>query len=198
MSQGSEKMVIKRKTQIILALIVSSVFFFQGCASIFPGTSKRTIPERRQGDLIITKKDGHKIEGELITVKENSLLLLDTEGKDVSVGIADIKVIKIVKKSSSLLGVVIGGAIGGGIGLYGMASAYNASVARGEDGGLIPCILLGSIVVPAALAIGGAFGGGIGALVGKDETIYFTGMTDSEIQKTLDKLRKKARIRDYK
>ena len=41
--------------------------------------------ERRGAKLIITKKDGQQIEGELITVKPNSLLLLNTEGKDVPV-----------------------------------------------------------------------------------------------------------------
>ncbi|MFB0519792.1 MAG: hypothetical protein ACETWC_11000 [Acidobacteriota bacterium] len=53
----------------------------------------------RRAKLVITKKDGQQIEGELITVKPNSLLLLDTEGKDVSVAIANIKVIRMVKKS---------------------------------------------------------------------------------------------------
>jgi len=64
--------------------------------------------ERRGAKLIVTKKDGWQIEGELITVKPNSLLLLDMEGKDVSVGIKDIKVIRIVKKSKALLGAGIG------------------------------------------------------------------------------------------
>jgi len=53
--------------------------------------------ERRGAELIITKKDGQQIKGELITVKPNSLLLLDTEGKDVSVDIVDIRIIRIVK-----------------------------------------------------------------------------------------------------
>jgi len=47
--------------------------------------------ERRGAKLIITKTDGQQIKGELITVKPKSLLLLNTDGKDVSVGIADIK-----------------------------------------------------------------------------------------------------------
>ena len=38
--------------------------------------------ERRGAKLQITKKNGIQIAGELITVKPNSLLLLDTEGKD--------------------------------------------------------------------------------------------------------------------
>lgn len=70
--------------------------------------------ERRGAKLIVTKKDGRPIEGELITVKPNSLLLLDTEGKDVSVGIADIKVIIIVKKSKAGTGAFIGVLVGGG------------------------------------------------------------------------------------
>ena len=72
--------------------------------------------ERRGAKLIVTKKDGQLIEGELIAVKPNSLLLLDTEGKDVSVGIADIKVITIVKKSKALVGATFGAFAGGGIG----------------------------------------------------------------------------------
>ena len=55
--------------------------------------------EKRRAKLVILKKDGQQKEGELITVKPNSLLLLDTEGKDVSVSIANIKVIRMVKKS---------------------------------------------------------------------------------------------------
>ncbi|NIO48596.1 MAG: hypothetical protein GTN73_04040, partial [Candidatus Aminicenantes bacterium] len=64
--------------------------------------------ERRGATLIITKKDGQRIKGELITVKPNSLLLLDTEGKDVSVDIADIRVIRVVKRSKLLLGAGLG------------------------------------------------------------------------------------------
>jgi hypothetical protein len=42
--------------------------------------------ERRGAKLLITKKDGGKIEGELIAVKENSLLVLTKwTGRDVSV-----------------------------------------------------------------------------------------------------------------
>jgi hypothetical protein len=151
---------------------------------------------KKQGaTLIITKKDGQQIREELITVKPNSLLLLDAEGKDVSVDIADIRAVRIVKKLKYWLGAGIGGAIGGGIALYKIVSAYKA---EDGDGGFISYFLLGSLVVPVALMAGAVLGAGIGALVGTDKVIYFTGMTDSEIQETLDKLRKKARIRDYK
>ncbi len=133
--------------------------------------------------------------GELIAVKQDSLLLLDAGGKDFSVDIADIKVIRIVKKSKAgkgaLHGLLIGGAAGA---LLGFASGDDESdfllSFTAEEKALIGGASWG--------ALGLILGGIIGATSGKDKTIHFEGMTDSEIQETLDKLRKKARIRDYK
>jgi len=182
-------MIIKRKTQIILALIVSSVFFFQNCASIISGTSKRRFPERKQGDIVITKKDGHEIEGELITVKPNSLLLLDRYGRDASIEIRDIRTIRIVKKSKRGLGSLIGGAVGL---VGGMVIAVTSP---GED----TSIYWNGLILGCLLSIPGSVLGGIaGAIVGIDETIQIEGMSDLQISYALEKLRKKARIRDYK
>ncbi len=150
--------------------------------------------ERRGAKLIIAKKDAQQVEGELITVKPNSLLLLDAEGKDVSINVADIKVIRIVKKSKGLQGIGLGLLIGAGTGAI-----------LGYSGGGNPDQLFGFTAAEAAL-MGGIFLGAIGLLVGGtlgfasgiDNTIQIEGMTDSEIRKALEKLRKKARIRDYK
>ena len=46
--------------------------------------------------------------------------------------------------------------------------------------------------------VGLVIGGITGELLGIDKTIHFEGMTDLEIEEALEKLRKKARIRDYK
>jgi hypothetical protein len=108
--------------------------------------------ERRGAKLRVTKLDGQQIEGELITVKPNSLLLLNNEGKDVSIDIADIKVIRIVKKLGVLNGALVGWLIGGGVGvLLGFMFPYNTSeinlrpiVYAGLGGGV--GILLGGIV----------------------------------------------------
>jgi len=146
--------------------------------------------ERRGAKLIITKKDGQQIEGELITVKPNSLLLLDTEGKDVSVDIADIKVIRVKKKSKVWKGAGIGLLVfGGGTALY---VAKINEVDPEDEWKFV--LFVGAIGAIAGLLIGGT----IGAAVGKDKTIHFEGMTDLEIKEALEKLRKKARIRDYK
>ena len=142
--------------------------------------------ERRGAKLIVTKKDGWQKEGELITVKPNSLLLLDTEGKDVSVGIAEIKVIRIVKKSKDLLGAGIGLLMGFGPGaLIGYEIGWETSEGA----------LWGGVVGGLAGALIGCF---IGIYLGKEATIQIGGMSDSEIKKAMDMLRKKARIRDYK
>ena len=146
--------------------------------------------ERRGAKLIITKKDGQLIEGELITVKENSLLVLDTEGKDVSIDIGDIKVIE--KKSQIGKGVLYGTLIiGGGGTLLGgiLGSGY-------RDIGFSGGALVGALYfIPSGLLIGILIGSAAG--LGK-KTIQIEGMSDLEIREALDKLRKKARIRDYK
>ena len=154
--------------------------------------------ERRGAKLIITKKNGFQTEGELITVKPNSLLLLNTEGRDISVGIADIRVIKIVKKSQAWVGALSGFLMGGALG-----ASLGISYAEKEKSK--PYFMAGYMADWAILgyglglgAIGALLGGFIGASAGKDKTIHFEGMTDFKIQETLDKLRKKARIRDYR
>ena len=148
--------------------------------------------ERRGAKLIVTKLDGQKTEGELITVKPKSFLLLDTEGKDVSIDIADIKVIRIVKKSKVWTGAGLGFLIcGGGIAMY---NHLFFKEDHEQDLKHIFTALLGLI----GGAAGALLGGFIGASAGKDKTIQIEGRSDLEIRETLKKLRKKARIRDYK
>ena len=144
--------------------------------------------EKRGAKLIITKKDGQQVQGELITVKPNSLLLLDTEGKDVSVNIADIKAIRVKKKSKILVGFIIFGSLGA---LLCAASA----AANGDDGSPVGAAILGALYFGG----GGALTAVIeGAAAGKYKTIRIEGKSDKKIRKAVDKLRKKARIRDYK
>ena len=146
--------------------------------------------EKRGAKLIVTKKDGWQIEGELIVVKPNSLLLLDAEGKDVSIDIADIKVIRIMKKSKALLGAGIGFLVCGGIG-----ALIAPNLQPWSDGRELGWTLfIGALGGAGGLLIGGV----TGSLLGKDKAIQIEGMSELEIKEALEKLRKKARIRDYK
>ena len=154
--------------------------------------------ERRGAKLIVTKKDGQLIEGELITVKPNSLLLLSITGRDMSVGISEIKVIKIVKKSKVWTGAGLGLLIGAGCGaLIGYAGGgetrtfgwWTSQTTAGEEA-------LGYGIVGGL--VGGIIGGIFGVGAGKDETIQIEGKSPRWIEFYLEKLRKKARIPDYK
>ncbi len=150
--------------------------------------------ERRGAKLIITKKDGQLIKGELIAVKPNSLLLLDRKsGADVSVDIGDVRVIRIVKKSTVLQGLGIGLLVGGGSGiLLGTTESAGAAGAEGFEG-------LGGAVIALIGIVGGLLiGGVVGSSAGKDEVIPIEGKPPAFIEFNLEKLRKKARIRDYK
>ncbi|NIM59031.1 MAG: hypothetical protein GTO16_08835 [Candidatus Aminicenantes bacterium] len=151
--------------------------------------------ERRGAEHIITKKDGQQIKGELITVKPNSLLLLNTEGRDVSVAVDDIRIIRIVKKSKFVqslgIGLLIGAATGAILGLAEGESIdfFGGTVTAGEN----------ALIGGALVGFNGLIIGGISGLAsGKDKTIQLEGRSQEELKLDLKKLRKKARIRDYK
>ncbi|MEE8604953.1 MAG: hypothetical protein V3S65_06235 [Candidatus Aminicenantaceae bacterium] len=133
--------------------------------------------ERKGADLIIQETDGTQVRGELIAVKQTSLLLLERDfGADVTVDVGDIRIIRIVKKGA-LYGLLVG--VGSGV-LAGISSEINE-----EDPFLVAFLVYGILIgIPVAL------------IVGKDKPIQIEGMTDSEIKEILEKLRKKARIRN--
>jgi len=174
------------KKLISLFLVFSLVTI--NCASLRTTGGKR---EKHGATLLIKKKDGQLITGELITVKPHSLLLLDTEGKVVSIDIEEIKVIRIVKKSKFWKGARIGGFIGV------IAGALLLLASEEADVGILPFAVFSSRAEQGGV-IGVIIGGTIGAVAGTDKTIQIEGTTDLEIKEALEKLRKKARIRDYK
>ncbi|MFX0196539.1 MAG: hypothetical protein ACFFCW_10480 [Candidatus Hodarchaeota archaeon] len=144
--------------------------------------------ERRGAKIEIWGKGDIYIEGELIAVKQNSLLLLNTEGKDESVDIADIEVIRVKKKPNVGQGLLYGLLIGGG---GGVLSGFLFPIEIDEyNWGPFFLGILGGVVGLLLGGISGAFRG--------SKIIHFEGMTDWEIQETLDYLHKKARVRDYK
>ena len=156
--------------------------------SLLALSSNLMAKERRGATLVIQKKDGQQVNGELIAVKQTSLLLKDSEsGADVSVDISDIKVIKIVKKSKAGLGAGLGLLIGaGGMALVGGSTCGHAFCGQ--------CAAIGALIGAApGLLIGGLIGVGVGV----DKEIQIEGKSDSEINKALEELRKKARVPDY-
>jgi hypothetical protein len=96
--------------------------------------------ERRGARIKITNKDGGRLEGELIAVKPDSLLLLSRDGQDVTADIAGIDTVQIVKESKF----------------------------------------------------------GTGLLLSQPETVKIGGANEAEIAAAMEKLRKQARVRDFR
>jgi hypothetical protein len=145
--------------------------------------------ERRGADIIIDKTDGGKVEGELIAAKENAILLkLSYSSFDISIDIDEVKNIMIMKESKAAIGAIFGFLIGGSIGALGAAKCkgWGCGTARAISISGILFGLLGSII-----------GGGIGGGIKGKETFIFEGKSESEIQEILEKLRKKARVKNY-
>jgi len=149
-----------------------------------------TAKEKRGADLLIEKTDGQQVRGELIAVKDRSLLLLSESGTDVSVDIQDIKVIRVVKKSKALQG--------SGYGFLISAASFSALAWASDEEYFTDPEGGGPLVLALFFGIQGLLVGGVvGAILGTDKRIQIEGKADSEIQESLEYLRKKARMPDY-
>lgn len=136
--------------------------------------------ERREVNLKIWKKDGRLITGELIAARENSLLVLDTEGKDINIEIHDITFIGIKRKSKALKGFALGTLIYASLAI--LFRNYHS---------------LGNLIWSSAV-VGGSIGVLSREFSPKYKIINLVGKSPEKFKETLDKLRKKARVRDYK
>jgi hypothetical protein len=170
----------------IIALFLVTTFMGMNCAiyEYEKGEGINAEPGQEPGaKLVIQKKDGEQIRGELIAVKENSLLLKEHEsGADESVDVSDINKITIVRKSWGWKGILL---IGGGLGLI-----AGISQAGEEVHGFVPSLIDGFIWGAIIAAI-------VGAAAGTDKTIQFEGKSDSKIKEILEDLRTKARVPDF-
>lgn len=169
--------------------IISLFLVFSILALSMPLISK----ERKGVDLIIQRIDGTQVRGELIALKENSLLLLERQSRaDVTADIDGIRAIIIVKKSKFLKGACLGAFSGAASGVVTSFVVGDWQFGDNEFGVLEGIIAFGIGLGIVGVVIGGIFG----AAAGKDKMIRIEGMPDSSIQKILGKLSKKARIRN--
>jgi ABC-type uncharacterized transport system permease subunit len=141
--------------------------------------------ERRGAEVIITLKDGHYAVGELIAVKPGSLLILAE--KDVSIELAGIRSVRVVKKSKALLG------MGCGV----LAGVTASAIYRSRADDVLEAI---DMIGAAVMFVGSGLGVGLGAglIAGKDKVFQFESMSELEVKRALPYLRRKARIRDYR
>ncbi len=163
------------RRHIALALIVSLILL----PAALPAKA------RQGASVVVARTDGSKVSGELIAVKQDSLVLLSPIGKDDSVAVADIWAVTIKKPSKAGKGFLYGALIGG--------------VAGGVFGAVTPTdsgyqALAVAVVAFVGAAAGGLIGLGLGAAAGTDETINFAGLTEVGRSQALDRLRGLARM----
>ena len=166
--------------KLVSLFLVFSILLLSG--DLFAGV-------RHGAELVVVKKDGQEIRGELIAVKERSLLLMGyVSAADVTIDIGDIRVIRIKGKSKFTQGLMIGGLAGAAGGV-----ALMAVLAEDFGANILGYLLFAGIYGAA----GGLLGGLVGVAAGTGErTIQIEGKSDSEIQRILAELRKKARARN--
>ncbi len=145
-------------------------------------------------EIIIQRKDGQLVRGELIAVKKKSLLIQDSQNRlDETIKIMDVKLITVEKKAKILrnsgLGLITGAA-GGVLGTLGIYEMFQLPYSWGfKDKAKRMAIISG---------VGGMIAGGIlGIIAGIDEPILLEGKSELEIKEILEKLHKKARISDF-
>jgi hypothetical protein len=140
--------------------------------------------ERRGANLIVTRLDGSQVSGELIAVKRDSLLLL-SNGRDESIDLADVKTVRIVKKSRAGKGALYGflvGAAGGAL----WGSANQDSDVWGNGTAWVAGAYVG--------AIGALTGLLAGSVLGLDSSFTIAVEPETVVNEYWNKLRAHARV----
>ena len=147
---------------------------------------------KRGALAIVTLQDDSVTAGELIAVRPASILLLDSSGKDLSLALTEVRMIRVSRHSKAGQGALAGLFLGGLTGFVG-GSVY----AKSQN-------LCPGCEAPLArgfFAILGAGAGVVGGLIagsaaGKDLVLSFDGVSASSRAASLARLHKLARIED--
>jgi hypothetical protein len=147
--------------------------------------------KKHGSEVIVQKKDGATIKAELLTVKNNEIILMDSFNMTgITLRADEIYSITITKKSSVFKGIGLGLVIGGGSGaLLGFASGDDDSgwfrLSAGEKAAV------GGLCFGA---VGLLTGGIVGAIKGIDESVVLEERTPEEMKLILKKLNSRSRF----
>ena len=141
----------------------------------------------------VETNEGQIISGELITVKRDSLLLLDVETQaDLSVNIDEVKTI-LVKNKTRILELGVAGALLG-VAAQGLIEKTDKKTTHSVGGDDDQQISQEATSFLEYGSIGLGVGALLGAVIGMNKTIQIQGRSEADIQKDLEKLSKKARV----
>ena len=134
--------------------------------------------------IITLKKASEGIKGELIGVRSDAVVIGMDDGATRTLAIGDILKIRILRKSATVPGILVGCLAGGAMGklVYPRDSFLDFS----------------TLYVVCGALIGGAAGGLIGGGFSADTVYDLTRTTPSYVEHLVAELRKKARVPDYR
>lgn len=145
---------------------------------------------RKGVKLVIQTTDGQEVVGELVTVKRDSLLLMNAETReDTTVNLSDIDVI-VVDNKSLAFEMGMGGFLLAGAARLVMHSAVEKDKSNTE--GATEHQLQDVFFIGAA---GGVAGVIFGLVAGINKTIQIQGESEADIKTAMAKLSKKARVK---
>jgi hypothetical protein len=168
--------------KVVAFLFVVSLLAFSG-----------SLMAKSGAEIVVFKIDGNWVKGELIAVKQHSLLLVEEQNyKDISIDIRSVEHIDVLGGKSrvgkgALIGFVVGGLITG-------VSAASESNSGGKWFGGVGWALIGVATIGGLGALVGAIVGGISGRGNK--RMQISGKNDEEISTILEDLRSKARMPD--
>jgi hypothetical protein len=177
---------IKQKMRQFLSLLAVFLLVFTG----------NTFAKKKGAQVMIDRTDGQVVKGELLSVKQSSLLVMTTASNSgVTIEMNEIDKIGIKRKSKFGKGALLGGIIGvaGGAVLGGNAGS---ELERWEEGSIRSGAIKGGIVVGAACAVVGGIVSSIS--LKKYKTFQVKGKSPSELAMVMKRLEKKARFKNTK
>jgi hypothetical protein len=167
----------------------SKVVAFLFVVSLVAFSGSLMAKERAGAELEVMKTDGNSVRGELIALKQQSLLIKEWGTQaDESIDIRNAKYIKIVGKSNILKGGLTGFLAGGVLG-----AVLGAVSPTGSASGKTRYVL---VLTGGFAGIGGIIGTIVGGISHPGKKIQVEGKNDAEINAILKYLSSKARVPD--
>ena len=151
--------------------------------------------EKRGANIVVNLIDRPPASGELLAVKEDSLILMDPNLKTgLTIDFKDIKSVQIIRNSQVMLG-LIGGFLAGSIVSSGIKEPVQMTGNDWISG--YTNASANSAMTKTAISLGmTAVGALLGGAMGADKMILIRGKSPLEVKNILWKLRSKARMPD--
>jgi hypothetical protein len=174
-----EKMIVHGKNGFKQIMVLMVVFML-----IYPGVS--AAKRKKHGAWIeVTKMNAQRVEGELLKVKDESLILMSNSETGITIPLNEIKTIKIRKRGKFLTGAAVG------VGLSMVAGGIMGAKLKDEGMSFVGgAIVYGGIMgIPSGLVLGL-----LSSLTVIQKTYNFENAGPEKLSKILRKLKSKSRF----